>query len=175
MHLQKICDSTIDETVEVNFRLAQLTGVVRKQMWIGLAVWGSILFVVPAALFPYDLAGKMGVGGLFSLVFIVVHLLTFKKTMKKNYRKHIVKLLGTDKPIPCEYELTDTKIGFHKLGISLYFDLNKVIKISNTAESIEINLMPSGLMFLPKRVFSESECDEWVEYIKSQIVTDVSA
>jgi len=165
--MKKSYQTTIEDSVETNFRLAEIIGIVAKQRWLGL-IWGLIMFPIIYYLGSHSHTEKLILATLMSLVIIVVHLLTFKGLIRNQYRTVLIKAHGTKDPIPCEYELTDENLIFRKLGQELRFSWQNVEKINITPASIEVLMRPTGLAIIPTRIFDGSEeREEWIRYIEN--------
>lgn len=158
-------NSTIDEAVNANFRLAEITGNVSRQKWYGLAltpVFFVILFFVFDELFLQYVAG-----GIFALLWIPYFLLTYKKHLRKQIKKTMVRILGTDQPVPCEYQLTDEGVIFKQLGQEFKFDWKNVRQFNNRDNELELVMEPAAVALIPKRVFSgDEESQKWIDCIK---------
>ena len=157
-------ESTIDEAVEANYRLAEMVGAVRRMMWIGLA-FSPVPLVVSFILFEH-LAAKLIVGGVAMAVLVLFHLLTYKRNCRRGIRKTLVKARGTDQPIPTEFELDEECLIFRQLGTEVRFSWQNVKNVTETPRSIELVMEPTGIAMIPKRVFDNPETiREWLRFI----------
>lgn len=101
------------------------------------------------------------------MVFALVYLLTYKDVIRKRIRKRLIQALGTDKPIPSEYEIDEGGLVFRQLGQELRFSWANVKDSNITNESIEVIMQPAGIAIIPKKIFADaSEAKEWIEFIE---------
>lgn len=167
--MKKEFQSTIEESVEAQLRLAELIGIVWKLKWIGLIVAPGVIILLCFFLLN-NLAAKLIIGGSGAGLFIPYHLSTYKKNYRKRIRKVIKKTLGTDQPIPSEYEMDETGLIFRQLGQEMKFSWGNVQEIIQTDNSIEVLMKPIGIVIIPKRIFSKpTEWQAWVTYIYEHI------
>jgi hypothetical protein len=157
--------STIDEATDTSFRLVELLGTVRKQMWYGLAM-APIIFVAIFLLID-DLPGKLIVGGAASVLWVPYHLSNNKSQIKKRIRKSLIKAMGTSEPLSCEYELDENGLVFRKLGQELRFSWFNVMKMNESDNAIEVIMQPMGIAIIPKRIFGgPDEIKKWIQFIE---------
>ena len=163
--MKKEYNATLDEVVHANFRLTELAGTVSKQKWFGF-VWLPIIFLVIYCIIPRNQIESLILACIASLVYIPVHLLTYKNQIRKQLRKAMIKALGTDQPTPCEYELTQEGFLFSTMGQELRCSWRNVTQLVETADSLEIIMKPTGIAIIPKRIFSDpSELQQWMMFI----------
>lgn len=156
--------STIDEAVDATFRLAEITGNVNRQKWYGL-VLTPIFFVFLFFVF-YESFLRYVAGGIFTFLWVPYFLLTYKRRLKKQIKKTVVRILGTDQPVPCEYQLSHQGVIFKQLGQEFKFDWKNVRQFNNRDNALELIMEPAAVALIPKRVFSGSEeCRKWIDYI----------
>lgn len=170
--MKKIYESTIDEAVYSHFRLAGLTGTVSQYKWYGL-IWAPVLFIVMYSILPSSQLLRVASASLIALVFILLHLATYKIGLRKRIRKVLVKTLGTDQPVPSEYEIDENGLVFRKMGQELKFSWTSVTVLIDTVDSIEVIMEPTGIAIIPKRIFTEpAELQEWIAFIEDHKKTD---
>ncbi|MEA3267329.1 MAG: hypothetical protein U9P42_10370 [Candidatus Fermentibacteria bacterium] len=114
MELSIVFNSTIDEAVDATFRLTEVSGYVRRYKWFGLAI--TPLFVIFLYLVFMQSFLRYVSGGIFLVVWVPFFLFSYRKLMKRAMRKRLIRMFGTDQPIPCEYSLTPQGIIFKQLG-----------------------------------------------------------
>lgn len=169
--MKKEYESRIEEAVHSGFRIAELAGIVSKQKWLGL-LGSPVLFFVAYAIMPTSRIEKLIYASLIALMYIPVYLLTYKRQIRKQLRKTMVKALGTDKPIPCEYELDEAGLVFRKMGEELRFSWANAREVIDTDDSVEVIMEPTGIAVIPKRIFDEpAELQEWVKFIRDHMGT----
>lgn len=164
--MKKIYESTIDEAVNVSFRIAEMAGTVQKQLWYGF-IW--ILVVPPMVylLFDRPYYPRLAMPIVFAVVLIAIHLLTYRDQIRKRIRKILVKALGTDQPVRSEYEIDEDGLVFRKMGQEVRFSWTNVTDIIKTTDSIQVLMKPTGIAIIPKRIFeSPQELQDWIAYIE---------
>lgn len=170
--MKKEYQSTIEDAVEAQFRLAELLGTVRKLKWIGLIVAPGVAILLCFFLLD-NLAAKLIIGGSAAGLFIPYHISNYKKNYRKRIRKVLIKTLGTDQPIPSEYEMNETGLIFRQLGQEMKFSWGNAQEVIQTDNSIEILMKPIGVTIIHNRIFSEpAEWQAWVTYIYEHIAQD---
>ena len=82
----------------------------------------------------------------------------------------LIESLGTDKPVPCEYEFNEEGLIFHRLGTEIKFHWNKVKEINETEKSLEFIVEHGGIAIIPKRIFeNDRQKDEWLNFAKQRV------
>ena len=157
-------DSMIEETTEVGYRIAELAGTVRNNMWLYLAL-SPIPFAVVC--FVIDDLTEGIIAGLFAVIlYIIISMMTYKKHLRKSIRKMMVKSRGTDKPVPSEYEMDENGFVFKSQGQEFRFSWINVTNVTLTDTAIELTMKPTAFAIIPKRIFSSSEqMDSWIQFI----------
>lgn len=165
--MKKTYESTIDEAVGAYFRIAEMAGAVRKQLWYGF-FWVLIIPPVVYAMFEQPYYPRLAMPIVFAVVLTGVHLLTYRDQFRKHIRKSLVKTLGTDQPTPSEYEIDEDGLVFRKMGQEIRFSWGNVTEVIKTTDSIEVHMRPSGIAILPKRIFeSGQELQDWLTFIEN--------
>lgn len=173
--MRKEYEATFEEAVQVNYRLAELAGIITKQMWVGIALSPLLFLSILGVTYAMDKSDWMEgfvLSGLVTVLYIPVCLMTYKKIYLKHTRKFVAKMQGTDQPVSCEYELDEAGLVFRKMGQEIRFSWGGVKKINDTSDAIEVITEPLGIAIIPKRIFPDpAELQEWVAFIKSHAGT----
>ena len=161
--------STIDEAVDAQMRLLKTSGVAKRWKLQGL-FWTPILFFGFYFGIPDEKNVKLIFAFFVSITFIVIYFATYKKSLKKKIRKFLIEQLGTEEPVHSEYEFTEGNLIFRKLGNEIRFKWDKVEKIIENENDIEVRIANGGIAVIPNRIFSEAEQrNEWLNFIKNKI------
>jgi len=161
-------DSTIDEAVNVQLRSCELSKTARKWKWEGL-IFAPLLFVGFYFGFPEEKTVKLVYATMASILFIVLYLCRYKKTLRKKIRKLVLEKLGTDKPIPSEFEFNEDGLIFRQSGTEIQLQWNTVKKISEDDKVLEFIINNGGIAIIPKRIFeNEQQKNEWLTYAKQR-------
>lgn len=167
--MKKKYDSTIEEAIEASFRLAEVLGTLKKIMWFGLA-WVPLIWFLIFIIYPRPSMEKWMVCIIFTVLFIPIHMFTYKNLFRRMSRRFIIKSLGTDQPVPTEYELTGEHLIFRQQGRELRLSWPNVKKFTETAEAIEIITQPPGIALIPKRIFqNQEEVRQWISFIQNHM------
>jgi hypothetical protein len=162
-------ESTIDEAVDTQIRLLKTSSVAKRWKLQGL-IWAPILFFVFYFGIPDEKIVKLVFGFFTGIIFVIIYFATYKKTIKKRTRKFLVEQLGTEEPISSEYEFTDENLIFRKLGTEIRFEWDKVEKLIENKNDIEVRIYKGGIAVIPNRIFSGTEQrDELLNFIKNKI------
>jgi hypothetical protein len=165
--MKKAYENTIDEAIAPCVRLAEMTGALARQRW-------NTLFIAPLA-FPlfyllmsrHEMQIRLIAAGFMTVVVTIGTMLAVKDQARLNARRVMKKAQGTDRPVTCEYELTDEHLAFRKLGQELRFDWRTVKTVSLTPSAIEVVLAPTGIALIPRRIFSSpEELQQWYRFIE---------
>jgi hypothetical protein len=158
----------MDETVDVHFRLAELTGNVTKARNYGL-VWVPVVFVLLYFISPGTQINRVAISTLFSVTVFGSHIATYKNEMRKRIRKMLITAQGSADPVDCEYEINDDGFIFRKLGQDLKFSWKNVQSVTEKPDLVEIIMQPIGIAVLPKRAFSSNEeIQSWISFIEKK-------
>ncbi|MEJ2701401.1 MAG: YcxB family protein [Sedimentisphaerales bacterium] len=168
--MKKEYESSMEEAVEVQYRIAEFLGTVRKLKWIGLLAI-PVSFLTSFLLLD-NLAQRLVCGAVASGLYILYHLSTYRQRYRKRIRKILVKMLGTDHAIPSEYEINESGLIFRRLGHEVRFSWDNVQSINRTEDSIELLMSPAAIAIIPKRIFENpAEWQEWIEFIEGKVGT----
>ena len=161
-------NSTIDEAIEEQWRLLKLSRTARKMKWERL--WAvPIVFFVLYLVIPDEISVKLIFAATFSVIFAVLDLSTYKKNVRRRIRKLIIENLGTDKPVPSEYEFDERGLIFRRLGTEIKFQWSTVTKINEDNKDIEFIIGNRNIAIIPKRIFdNEQQKNEWLTYAKEK-------
>jgi len=164
--MKKAFEVTIEESVDAQFRLAELAGTVKLQKLVGFAL-APLVFLALYALFPACAGLKFVPAGFGTLVFLLLQWFLSEWQLRKQMRKMLVKTLGTDRPVPGEYEVDEQGLAFRKMGQEVRFAWSGVVEINETDAAIELVTKPTGVAMIPKRIFSDAgEAEEWLAFIR---------
>lgn len=166
--MKKSYEATLEDELHANFRAAELTGTVARQKWLGF-IWVPLIFLIVWGVFPSDPNERLTIATLASVVFMPLHLLTYKRQVRRRIRGFLARARGTDKPVPAEYEADSEGLVFRSLGREVKFAWNTVASVRETDDFIEVVIEPTGIAVLPKRIFAGSEeAGEWVRFIEER-------
>ena len=161
-------DSTIDEAVDVEIRLARQSNSFRRWKRAGF-IWAPLLFLGFYFGVPDTPTAKLVFATLASLAFILIYPRSYDRILRRRIRKYLVEQLGTDKPIPCEYEFSEEGLTFRKMGVEIKLQWNTVKQINENDEDIEILTHTGGIAVLRNRIFSSpNQKDEWLKYARDR-------
>jgi len=166
--MKKTYHTTIEESIETHFRIAELLGTVRTLKWIGLVVAP----IIPISLFFLidNLAASLIIGVTAAGLFVLHHLSTYKKNVRKRIRKTLVRAMGPDEPVPSEYEMDESGLVYKALGQEIKFSWSNAQDFTCTGDSIEIIMAPIGIAMIPNRIFENTrEFDQWMKFIEDHI------
>lgn len=156
-------DATIDDAVDVAFRLASRTQAFRKQIRqnivvVGIlgglafgAAWMSYL-TAPAA---FDLAIAASGAVAFGAIFAVMFKRFFMKEMRKQHRKMVAEQFGGKPTIPSELELRTDAVWVRQAGMEMTFPWNLCTGIQDNVDDVEMNFTP-GICVVRNRHFSST-------------------
>jgi len=145
-------ESTIEEAIEAHLRLMALSKTLRKMKWEGL-LFVPIIFIAVYFIFPGKVVFKISYAILTSAIFIPLYLSSYKRTIKKRIRKLLIESLGTDKPVPAEFEFTDDGLIFRRLGAEVKFRWNTPWEINEDEKILEFIFENKSIAVIPKRIF----------------------
>lgn len=149
-------ESTINEAIDAQLRILELSKTAKKWKWEGL-MFAPLLFVGFYFGIPEEKTVKLVFATIASIIFIALYLGTYKKTLRKRARKLIIENLGTDKPVPSEWEFDEDGLIFRKLGTEIKFQWNRVKKISEDDKVLEFIIDNGGIAIIPKRIFEDEQ------------------
>ena len=162
-----VCDITMDETVEANFRLAEMVGTVRKMLWTGLLLSPTI-FIFSLLILPRSAYGLI-LGMAATAGFVVYHLSSYRRMCRKQIRKMLVKSMGTDQPVESVFELRDDRITVSRMGQEFSTGWDGVVRIADADDALEMILEPAVIIRLPKRMFADvTEMSSWRAFMEAR-------
>ena len=163
-------DETIDDVIDVSWRLANRTHAFRKQVQTNVIVAGAAAGVVFFAVWIYNtgaspinlvLAAVAGV--LFGIVFAAIFRRFFDTEFRKQQRKIITEQFGGKAAIQCELELRPDAVWTRQAGMEMLFPWALCTGVRNNPDDIEMNFTP-GICVVPNRNFaSVADRDEFLE------------
>jgi energy-converting hydrogenase Eha subunit A len=161
-------DDSIDEATDVQYELAELTGVIRSRKWIGFVV---PVLVVGVTLFLFWHSPLQLIAGMIlAAVVLGLDLLTYKNKIRHSFRKSLIKARGSASPVTTEYQLDESGISIRQLGQEMKCDWSTVVGFHCTPDRIKLVLQPPGIVAIPTRAFSSvQQREQWVTKIESSI------
>lgn len=159
-------EATIDEAVAAHLRLMALSKTARGIKRLGL-LFGPLIFVLLYLTLPGDALGRLVFSIVAAVVFVPLYLLFCKVFLRWNTRRLLVESLGTDQPVPSEYEFTEDGLIFRQLGTEIRFRWNSVAEVNEREEALELITASKGLALIPKRIFEdEKQLKEWLDFAR---------
>ena len=161
-------ESTIDEVVDAQIRLFKKSKSAKRWKLQGL-ILAPLLFIGFYFGIPDEQNIKLIFAFLASIIFIAIYLGTYKKTIKKRTKKLIIEQLGTDNPIPSEYEFNEEALIFRKMGTEIKINWNSIKKINENDKDIEFLIDKGDIAIIPNRIFaSAKQKEKWLKFAKSK-------
>jgi hypothetical protein len=155
-------DATIDDVIDVAWRLANRTHAFRKQVQTNVIVAGAAAGVVFFAVWIYNtgasplnlvLAAVAAV--LFGIVFAAIFRGFFDTEFRKQQRKIITEQFGGKPAIQCELELRPDAIWTRQAGMEMLFPWALCTSVKNNPDDIEMNFTP-GICVVRNRHFASA-------------------
>ncbi len=161
-------ESTVDEKVDVQMRFLG-TSKTAKKWKLQELIWAPLLFIGFYLGIPDEQNIKLIFAFLSSIIFIIIYLCSYKGIIKRRTKKLIIEQLGTDKPIPSEYEFNEEGLIFRQMGTEIKFNWNSVKEINENDKDIEFIIDRGGIAIIPNRIFSTvDQKEEWLKFAKSK-------
>lgn len=161
--------STIDEAVECKLR--QFKKVFTPQKFLL-----EVLLTVPILSFLvyYIIPDTVQVKLIYALIIAVAYISLFwfppKSYLRKRLRKILIRKFGTDQPMPCEYECTDTALIFRGQNTEVQFNWDGVSNLSENQDDFSIFSKKAGLAILYDKYFeSPDEKEQWLVFAKNKL------
>ena len=162
--------ATINEAVDCQMQLLQSTSVINKGR-VKSSIWiATIAFVFMFAITEGVTGERIFFGLVVAIPGFIANFLGYKKQFKKNLKKILIEELGTAKPLPSVYELTDDFLSFKKLGsqLNLYWEWAKSVNVTN--QYIQIYFEPNSIALLPLRIFeNDNQKELWLNFIEHKL------
>lgn len=156
--------ATIDEAVSAHLRLMELSKTIRGMKRLGL-LFVPLTFMLLYLTLPGEDSAKLAFSIVAALVVAPLYLFFCSRFVRWNTRRLLLESLGTDEPVPSEYELTEEGLVFRQLGTEIGFRWDSVVEINERREALEFITENKGLALIPKRIFpDESQMKEWLEF-----------
>jgi hypothetical protein len=157
----------MEEVVEASYRLAEMVGTVRKMLWTGLLL-APFIFLITYFIWDRSSVGFV-IGIVATVLFAIWHLLSYRDQCRRQIRRMMKKALGTDQPVPCEFELTGDHVIFRKQGTEFRFDWDRIVEVVDTDDAIELITEPAGIVRIPRRIFRDGEqLASWTAFIRDR-------
>jgi len=156
--------ATIDEAVEAQMRMLDLSNTVRKLKWQGLLV-APLVAVFAFFILSGDVTYKLILAGIITGLFVLFYLRSYDRIIRKRTRKLLIEGLGTDQPTACEYEASDKGLTFRRQGTDITFAWDTVTEINETKDYVEFVMGKNGIALMPNRIFADRENrQQWLAY-----------
>jgi hypothetical protein len=154
-------DATIDDAVDVAFRLAGRSEACRKQVRLNVIIAGVLggsgflgVWVYDRSLpVGFELAVAAAGTVVFGVIFARLFRYLFYKEMHKQHRKMVVEQFGGKPAIRSEVELRSDAIWVRQAGMELIFPWTLCTGIQDNAGDVEMNFTP-GICVVRNRNFS---------------------
>lgn len=161
-------ESTIDEAVDVQMRLLRTSKTAKKWKMQGL-IWAPLLFIGFYLGIPDEQNIKLIFASLTSIIFVIIYFGSYKNTMRRRSKKLVIEQLGTDKPVPSEYEFNEEGLIFRQMGTEIKFNWNSVKEINENDKDIEFIIGRGRIAIIRNRIFTTvDQKEEWLKFAKSK-------
>lgn len=162
-------EATLDEAVQSNMRLWELSALARRWKLQGLIAVPFLFLAINWVLYDSWME-RVVFAILGSAFFIPLYLYSYKRTLRKRTRKMLAQFLGTDQPVPCEYQFDEDGLVFRRQGTETKFQWSSVASVNMVEQGIEVLMKNNaGIAVLPLRIFRGDEMKEWYEFASSRI------
>lgn len=159
-------EDSIDEAADVQYELAELTGVIASRRWVGFIV-PALVLAVTLFLF-WNSPAQLMTGVLLAAVVLGFDLYTYKNKIRHSFRKSLIKIRGSASPVTTDYEIDESGIRIRQLGQEMKCDWNTVVGFHCTPDRIKLVLQPPGIVVIPTRAFtSQQQRENWINKIRS--------
>ena len=156
-------DATIDDAVDVAFRLSNRTQTFRRQLRLNIIIAGILgalgflgvwtyYWSLPAG---FNLAIAAAGAVAFGLIFARLFKHFFFKEMQKLNRKMIAEQFGGKPTLPCELELRAEAVWVRQAGMEMIFPWTTCSGIQDNAGDIEVQFTP-GICVVRNRYFASA-------------------
>ena len=156
-------DSTLDELVDVNIRLAEHTTAFRRQRaWSQVFVGGSFAAAMvatvllrtdpPLATVAIVVALAIAAGALFGYLYGYFH----NWYIRRNSRRMVKEMLSGAEQLRCEFELRPDVLWCKTTVGEMSFPWSRLTRINDTESSVELWFDP-GLAVVRNRAFLRAE------------------
>ena len=163
-------DATIDDAIDVSWRLANRTHAFRKLVQRnvifagvagGLAFFATWLYMTGPSLVNLVLAAVAGV--LFGIVFAAIFRRFFDTEFRKQQRKIISEQFCGKAAIQCELELRPDALWTRQAGMEMLFPWALCTGVTNNPGDIEMNFTPGICVVRNRHFASVADRDEFLE------------
>jgi hypothetical protein len=152
-------DSTLDEVVDVNFRLAEHTKAFRRQrMWSQILVGGCLAAMmvvtvvtrgpIPPIAMVVVVAAAVAIGAFFGYLYRHFH----NWYIQRHYRRMVKEMLGGADTVRCEFELRPDVLWCKTPVAETSFPWSRLTQVNDTEDSVEMWFDP-GLAVVRNRAF----------------------
>jgi hypothetical protein len=160
--------ATIDEAIAAHLRLMALSKTARGIKRMGL-MFAPLILVLLYLTLPGEASGRLVFSVIAAAVFVPLYFLFCKLFLRRNTRRLLVESLGTDEPVPSEYEFTEDGLTFRQMGTEIGFRWDNIAQINEREEALEFITRNKGLAMIPKRVFrDEDHIREWLDFARER-------
>jgi len=162
-------ESTLEEAVASHVRLWELSPLARRWKLQGILLVPFLVFTIHLIMYE---------GWMERIVFTVLgcailipfYLYYYKKAVVSRTRKMLTEYIGTNEPVPCEYEFNEEGLVFRRQGTEVKFQWSAIGTVSIVERGIEVLVANhGGIAVLPRRIFKGNEMNEWFEFASSRI------
>jgi hypothetical protein len=161
------CDSTIEESVEANYRLAEMVGSVKRVLWTGLLM-APLIFLFTWLVIDSSTYGiVLGTGA--TLAFALYHVKSHGRMIRKQLRRMLVKSMGTDQPVETEFEVTEGRVAVRRMGQEFSTGWEGIVLVEEREDALELLMEPAGIVRIPRRIFRDpDEYAAWKSWIEER-------
>jgi hypothetical protein len=155
-----VYDATVDDALDVAWRLAYRSQAFRKQMHANVVIAGVASGVVFSGYWLYtsglslvNVVFATVAGVLFGIVFAALFRRFFDKEFRKQHRKMIAEQFGGKPAIQCEIELRPDAVWTRQAGMEMIFPWAGCTGVKNNSEDIELTFS-LGICVIRNRYFA---------------------
>ena len=155
-------DGTIDDAIDVAWRLASRSRAFQKQIRVyvigagvvsGLVFFGIWLYSTGASLVSAVFAAVASV--LFGIVFAAIFRRYFDNEFRKQHRKLVVEYFGGKPAVQCEVELRSDAVWTRQAGMEMLFPWTLSTGVKDNPDDIEI-AFAAGMCVVRNRYFASA-------------------
>jgi hypothetical protein len=167
---QIVYDATVDDAVDVSWRLANRTRAFRRQLQTnvlcvgiggGLAFFAAWMYIVGASLLNIVLAAVSGT--IFGIVFAAIFRRFLVKEIRKQQRKVIAEQFGGKQIIQSELELRPDAVWVRQAGMEMLFPWSACTGVQNNREDIQMDFTPGICVVRNKHFASPADRQAFLE------------
>lgn len=155
-----VYDTSIDDAVDVAWRLSSRTQAFQKQLRTNVLMAGTVAGLALAATFvyrsgiePLPVLVAVVAGAIFAVLFGWIYRNILIKEIRKQQHRLVAEQFGGKPTVPCEVELRPDTLWTRQLGMEIVFPWNLCSSIRDNANDVEINF-PAGICVVRNRHFT---------------------